>query len=281
MKHKKVSFPLKFLKAFLKFLVCFLCFFVYLFIAVLWCLILIFCRSSRRRSLTTRLIQLFARCLVSIMGIEIEIKGDFSSLHTSRKGFFFVSNHLSYLDGFILGSLFPVVYVTKMELKKWPLIGFMTEISGTFFVDRNHKGCLLGSIQEMAEALKAGRNVLYFPEGTSSNGENLLPFVPTFFEAPLAASACIVPISLSYQSVDGLPLTVNNRDKVYWYGEMTFLDHFFNLLTCRSIKATVRIHPCLKPPDIDDNYSRRMHRKQVCELAYEAVASGCCADKKG
>lgn len=228
-----------------------------------------------------RLAQLFARCLVFIIRVKIDIRGEIPKDNLCCQGRFFVSNHLSYLDGFVLGALFAVVYVTKMELKKWPLIGLMTEVSGTLFVDRDHKGCLLGAIQEIAETLKAGGNVLYFPEGTSSNGDRLFPFVPTFFEAPLAAGASIVPVSLIYQSVDKSPVTAANRDKVCWYGGMTFINHFFNLLSCRSIEVIVKIHPCLELPDTDDNFARRMQRKQICELAYKAIAKGCYGENRG
>ncbi len=272
---------MRYLKAFLKLAACFACFFSYLFIAVVLRFCFVFYKAPRRRSLTTKLTQLFARCLVFLMGIKIEVKGDISSLKVDCCGKFFVSNHLSYLDGFILGALFPVVYVTKTELKKWPLIGFMTEISGTLFVDRNHKGYLLGAIQEMAETLGAGGNVLYFPEGTSSNGDRLLPFVATFFEAPLAVGASVVPVSLSYRSVDGFSVAADNRDMIYWYGDMTFIDHFFNLLTCRSIKVIVQVHPCLKLPDIEDSFSRRMQRRHVCELAYKTILRGRYLEKKG
>lgn len=196
-------------------------------------------------------------------------------------GLFLVSNHLSYLDGFVLGALFPVVYVTKTELKKWPLIGFMTEISGTLFVDRSHKGCLLGAIQEIAETLKNGGNVLYFPEGNSSNGDRLLPFVPTFFEAPLAAGASITPATIMYQAIDNFPVTADNKDRIYWYGDMTFMDHFLTLLLCRSVDVVVKVHSCLQLPDIDDNFNRRMQRKQVCELVYEAIDGECHKNRKG
>lgn len=272
---------IKYLRAFLKFFACFLCFFAYFFVSSLSHLCFIFLKSAKRRSLMARLAQLFARCLIFIIRVKIDIRGEISNLNLSYQGSFFVSNHLSYLDGFVLGALFPVVYVTKMELKKWPLIGLMTEVSGTFFVDRDHKGCLLGAIQEIAETLKAGGNVLYFPEGTSSNGDRLLPFMPTFFEAPLAAGACVVPVSLVYQSVDKTPVAAVNRDKVYWYGDMTFINHFFNLLSCRSIEVIVKIHPCLESPDTEDNFTRRMQRKQICELAYKAIAKGYYEENRG
>lgn len=264
----------KYSRVFFRFFFCFLSFFIFLFLSGLFYFLFIFYKSSRRRSLMTRLVQLFARCLVSIMGVKIDVEGSVLHLNPDHQGVFFVSNHLSYLDGFVLGSLFPVVYVTKMELKKWPLIGFMTEISGTLFVDRNHKDCLLGAVQEMADTLKDGGNILYFPEGTSSNGDHLLLFMPTFFEAPLAAGARIVPVTLVYRAIDGSPVAADNRDKVYWYGEMTFLDHFFVLLSCRSVEVVVKVHSYLESPDTDDNFSRRMQRKQICELAREAVAKG-------
>jgi len=183
-------------------------------------------------------------------------------------GVFFVSNHVGYADGLVLGALFPVTYVSKSELKKWPLIGLMAEVSGTLFIDRLNKSRLSEYIGKMSAILKQGVNILFFPEGTSTNGEELLPFKTAFFQAPLGVCAPIVPVSIVYKSVNGQPLNKKNRDIIYWYGSMTFVNHFFKLLSCRYVEAEVKLHPELAREPSGDQSSVR---KLISESARAAI----------
>ncbi|HAJ57740.1 MAG TPA: hypothetical protein DCL35_08290 [Candidatus Omnitrophica bacterium] len=247
---------------------CFLCYFLSAFFASL---VFFFLKTPVKRLLVSRLIHIFNLCLVNIIGIRIKVTGAIGAVAAVGTGVFLVSNHLSYVDGFILGSLFPVIYVSKSDLKNWPLIGLMSDFSGTLYIDRNRKNHIAEYIGVIAETLSAGANVLFFPEGTSSNGDSLLPFKAAFFEAPLAAGAPIVPAAIIYSSVDGEPVGKNNRDRVYWHGDMTFADHFFRLLSCSRVDVEVRISPAIILKDEGD---RGPLRKRACESAYEAILKG-------
>lgn len=213
--------------------------------------------------------QIFARALVKIIGIRVEVSGEKYPPSSNGTGCLIVSNHLSYVDGFILGSLFPVIYVSKIELSKWPLIGFMCQAAGTLFIDREKKNRIAAAVATMAETLKNGANVLVFPEGTSTNGEALLSFQSAFFEA--AAAARVVPVAVVYQSIDGEVVTAENRDKIYWYGEMTFADHFFRLLGLDSVKA--RVHVCL-PVLAGEGDGRAGARKRLSDISYRLISDG-------
>lgn len=256
-------------------------------LAILFCFLVFFCavlalsfvclfsKPVSKRRLASRLIRVFCSCLVRILNIRLTVRGSLS-VEARSKGVFLVSNHLSYVDGFILGSLFPVIYISKSEIKKWPLIGLMTDFSGTLFIDRKRKNHVAEYIDEIAGTLSAGANVLYFPEGTSTNGEELLPFKAAFFEAPIVAGAPVVPVSLAYTAIDGKPLAKDNRDKIYWYGDMTFAGHFFRLMCCSSIEARVSIHPPLEPGPAED---RSIARKRLSEAAYTTIRQALCQNQ--
>lgn len=253
----------------LKLFLCLACFFLYLLIAFFASLILVFLKSSSKRRIISRLTQLFTRCLVRIIGVRVNLYGREFFTPAQGTGVFFASNHLGYLDGFILGSLFPITYVTKSEIRKWPLIGMMMEVSGTLFIERDKKNCVADIIGRIGCLLKDGGNVLFFPEGTSGNGEALKAFKSSFFDAPLQACAPIVPITINYKSVDGRAVTRDNRDFIFWYGEMTFADHFFRLLGRRSIDVDIRLHAPVKASHCAEGNGLR---KLVCDSTFEAVS---------
>lgn len=253
----------------LKLLLCFFCFLIYFFTVLNVSLFFIFLKSGHKRHIISRLIKVFALSLVRIINIRVKVSGDIGPYSANGQGVFLVSNHLSYVDGLVLGALFPLIYISKSELKKWPLIGQMTEFSGTLFIDRQRKNHIADYINKIADVLKEGVNVLFFPEGTSTNGEAFLPFKASFFEAPLRAAAPVVPVSITYNSIDSETVNKENRDSVYWYGEMTFADHFFRLLACRRIDVEVKIHAPVAVEKLEED--NILQRKRAAELAYAAI----------
>jgi len=224
-----------------------------------------FLKPPVKRHVITRLVKLFARALINIINIKIKVSGSWPVASKGGSGLFLVSNHLGYIDGFVLGATFPVVYVSKVELKKWPLIGLMTSISGTFFVDRQKNSQVSEYVSGIVRLIKEGNNVLFFPEGTSTDGSQLFNFKSAFFQAPLDAKAPIIPISIVYKTIDGESLSLQNRDTVYWYGDMTFADHFFKLLKSSSVEVEVKLHPAIAISD------KEILRKDVSDLTYKTI----------
>ncbi|MGH7772659.1 MAG: lysophospholipid acyltransferase family protein [Candidatus Binatia bacterium] len=209
----------------------------------------------------------FARLLCKILNIQIAVEGEQDRLESG--GNFIVSNHLGYVDGMVLGSLFPVIYVAKKEVRGWPLIGQWTALCGTVFVDRQRKDRIPLLVEEIAKKLRQNANVLIFPEGTSTNGESLLPFQSAPFAAALRARAPVAPVTLTYRGVDHRPLSSANRDLVYWYGDMEFVSHFWNLLALQSIEVSVKIRP-----EIETSLYRNssLGRKQLSQACHDSVS---------
>jgi 1-acyl-sn-glycerol-3-phosphate acyltransferase len=120
----------------------------------------------------------------------------------------------------------------------------------------------------MAQKLRQEANILLFPEGTSTNGERLLPFQTVPLAAPLRCRSIIVPTTLVYKSIEDRPVGPANRDLIYWYGDMDFVSHFWKLLTLRSIEVLVTIQPlveCFRYPDSSAG------RKKLAEDCYYRI----------
>jgi len=162
-----------------------------------------------------------------------------------------ICNHLSYLDILVLSSLTPAVFVSKHDVKFWPVFGQFAVLGGTVFVDRTRRFQVGRVNDEIATALKEGALVILFPEGTSSNGQTLLPFKSSLLE-PATDPAWPLAIGwIHYEIDDG-----DAGEEVCYWGGHTFFPHMLNLLSKRHVRAMVRFGQCSK---------RRNDRKELAQ----------------
>jgi lyso-ornithine lipid O-acyltransferase len=240
-----------------------LCFFGVLVVLHL-CISLL--RLPNRWKIISRWIRGFTWSMRRILNIKITVEGDTGQLE--RGGYVIISNHFGYLDGIVLGSLFPVVFVSKSEVKSWPVVGQWTTLCGTVFINRQRKDLIPLAVKEISEKLEQQANILLFPEGAATNGERMLPFQTAPLAAPLRSRAIIVPITLAYQSVEGQPVSAANRDLIYCYDDMPDASHFWKLLGLRRIEARVTIQPKVECSRYEDNSAGR---KRLAEDCYNRV----------
>ena len=212
-------------------------------------------KLPNRWEIISRLTYTFTFLLRTILNIRVTVAGDADQIEEGST--VIVSNHLSYVDGIVLGSIFPVVFVSKREVKKWPLIGLWTSLCGTVFINRQRKDQVRLLIVEMIRKLNEGVNILLFPEGRATNGERMLPFQTAPLAAPLRNRSIIVPVTLVYKSVDGKPVSKENRDLIYCYDDMDFVPHFWKLLSLRRIEALVTVQLKIDGSWYEDNSAGR------------------------
>jgi 1-acyl-sn-glycerol-3-phosphate acyltransferase len=194
------------------------------------------------------------------MGIEISVEGAFPVRGAV------ISNHLSYLDIVVFATLHPCVFVSKEEIRRWPVVGWMTTMSGTVYVARGHGGSAMRARKEMQAALDAGLPVVFFPEGTTSNGSQLLKFHSGLLSQVIAGGAPVTAAYLSYSFVadNGPDVSVAN-DVCYW-GNRNMLAHIFKFLALRGVRAEVRF------AEEPIAFSRDgLHRKMAAVEARSAV----------
>ena len=219
-----------------------------------------------RWKIVSRLNRTYTLLLRSILNIKVTIVGDEGQLE--RGGYVIIANHVGYIDGIVLGSIFPIVFVSKKEVRGWPIVGQWNILCGTIFIDRQHKALVGRMVQELSRKLKQEVNILLFPEGTSTNGEQMLPFQTVPLAAPLRSRSVIVPTTLVYKSIDDAPVSPANRDSLYWYGDMDFVSHFWKLLGLRSIEVLITIQPKIECFRYRDNSAGR---KKLAEDCYDRV----------
>jgi 1-acyl-sn-glycerol-3-phosphate acyltransferase len=238
-------------------------FFVLVAIVHLWISIL---GLPNRWKILSRLNRNYTLLLRLILNIKVTIAGDEGQFE--RGGYVIIANHVSYVDGIVLGSVFPIVFVSKREVKKWPIVGQWNVLCGTIFINRQRKKEVGALVREMTRKLRQEANILLFPEGTSTNGEKMLPFQTAPLAAPLRSRSIIVPVTLAYTTIDEQPVTAVNRDFVYWYGDMDFVTHFWDLLGRRGVEVLVTLQPKIECFRYADNSAGR---KKLAEDCYNRV----------
>jgi len=146
-----------------------------------------------------------------------------------------VANHLSYLDIVVISSVAPAVFVSKAEVKSWPVFGTLAKLGGTIFIQRERRLQVGAVNREIDAALNGGALAVVFPEGTSSDGESVLPFRASLLEPALRGGYQISIACLRYELDDG-----DAKTEVCYWGDRAFFPHLLNLLGKTTVRATLQ-----------------------------------------
>lgn len=157
----------------------------------------------------------------------------------------FVSNHVSWADILVIGSIVPIAYVSKSEIGSWPLVGTAAKSQRTVFVDRSRRQQTGDAIADIVDRLAGGTSVVLFAEGTSSDGNRVLPFRSALIGAVREAAArsehgiLIQPMSICYTALNGIPMGRQHRPTVAWYGDLDFMPHISAFIARGAVDAVV------------------------------------------
>lgn len=216
--------------------------------------------SGSRRTRAARRLRLFgcwARFVAQTIGLRCRIEGQ-----PPRGAGLLVANHLSYVDVVVLAALSDATFVAKAEVAGWPIVGSLCRFVGTVFVRRAGGEAVTSALMEIEAALDRGRLVVIFPEGTSTDGRQVLPFRPALLEAARLTDRPIGWAALSYFTASDLPPATR---AVCWWGDMTLVDHLYRLLQLPAIRVHVTFGAVETAGAAD--------RKQLARALHEAVMS--------
>lgn len=168
----------------------------------------------------------------------------------------YVSNHLSYIDIPVIGSILSASFISKAEVRKWPIIGDLAYVGDTIFIKRT-RSAAEQSLRDIKEALLKGRSLTLFPEGTSTSGQQVLPFKSTIFDLflsdELKDKVTIQPFTVTLMKSNGKkPETIEDFDLYAWYGNMDFEPHFWKLAKSKGVDILLTFHDPVLARDYDD-----------------------------
>lgn len=216
--------------------------------------------------------QWYHRQCCRILSFQVQVIGELSPARPTL----FVCNHSSYLDITILGSLIPGSFVAKSEVAEWPFFGALAKLQRTIFVDRRRRTTHTQR-DDLLRRLAEGGHVILFPEGTSNDGNRILPFRSALFsvaeprspegESGSTPELTVQPISVAYVRLNGLPIGHGLRPLFAWYGDMDLFGHLTSLAGLGALTVRVEFHPPVP-------FSRFGSRKALSEHCHRAVAEG-------
>ncbi len=190
----------------------------------------------------------------------------------------FVSNHCSYSDVTVLGSVISGSFVAKSEVARWPVFGYLAKLQNSVFVDR--AGIKAREQRDgMIQRLAAGDNLILFPEGTSDDGNRVLPFKSALFSVAQhrfenGDTVKIQPVTIAYTRLDGMPTGRALKPYFAWYGDMELVSHIWELAGLGLITVEIVFHTPVE-------MSAFGSRKALAAHCHEAVSAGLAAANAG
>jgi 1-acyl-sn-glycerol-3-phosphate acyltransferase len=241
----------------------------------LWTLVMIppvgLLLATARVHLCRRVGLFYWQVAVRIVGFRVVARGTVCP----DKPVLFVSNHASYLDVVILGSLVPAAFVAKKEVSAWPGIGLLSKLGRTVFVDRRPRKSLGQRNEMVARLASEGESLVLFPEGTSSDGNRVLPFKSALLSVaeicrPDGRPLAVQPVSIAYTLLDGMPLGRGWRPFYAWYGDMELASHLWTVLGLGRLTVEVDFLP---PVDLGQFASRKALADHCCTAIRQALVA--------
>lgn len=191
-----------------------------------------------------------AICL-QVLGIRLRVEG--LEHWRQEQAYMVVSNHLSYIDTLLFAAAGQVCLVSTMEVRGTPFVGWVVANAGCLFVERRSREKLREEIQFMADTLRSGFSLVFFPEGTSTNGSSVLEFKSSLFAPAQRGGVPVLPVVVQLERVNGEPVTAANRDLIAYHSDMELFPHLLQLAGSDRSEVTLKILP---PIPVEEKTSR-------------------------
>jgi len=197
----------------------------------------------------------WSRQLLTVLGVRLDIlqRGELMGL--------VVANHVSFLDIYVINTLTPAAFVSKDDVRAWPLIGWLCEHTDTIFLQRGNRNAAHHARHELAQHLTEGRLVALFPEGTTTNGAHVLPFHGALLQSAVDTGAPITPVVLRYADANGDPCL----DAAY-VGDTSLLECLWSIASSQSLVACTEV--------LEPMASNGQTRRRLAAEAHRRIAQG-------
>ena len=204
--------------------------------------------------------------ICGVFGLKVVVEG--TPLHDQQT--LFVCNHVSYLDIPVMASVLKASFVAKKEVSGWPVFGTLARLQQTAFISRSRNDAQKEK-NALTNMLASGKSVILFPEGTSTDGRDVVPFKSSLFSMTLDGNRngmLIQPVTLVVDSVDGRSANDQTARDVYaWYGDMTMPPHLSGFTASKGAVIRLVFHPPIDPAAYAD-------RKTLADDCWRIVQSG-------
>jgi 1-acyl-sn-glycerol-3-phosphate acyltransferase len=222
----------------------------------------------------------YQRQLSRLFGIRVRVIGE----PIQDRGVLMIANHTSYLDILAIGGSARLSFVAKAEVERWPLFGTFAKLQRTVFVNRERRTQTGDARDQIRDRLLEGDALMLFPEGTSSDGNFVLPFK----SALMGAAEVVVghdangkpiyppvqPVSVAYVRVHGMPMGRENRPLYAWYGDMDLVPHLWEGLVTGPLDVVIQFHPPLYVDQVGGRKALAQRTEKIVREGQVALLAG-------
>jgi len=220
------------------------------FTSVLFPLADLFLTKNHAKNIRDKLKNQWLKWVRAIINIHVEQQGELP-----ERTALVVSNHISWLDIVVLGLCFPPYFVAKRDILDWPVIGFIARQAGTIFIRRGDKQNILATAERMVWLLKQNSHIIAFPEGTTTNGDEVLGFHASLFQPAMLTKSLVQPVAIEYLGI--------TKTLAPFVGDDEFIPHLVKILSLEKIEVKVNFLPAINPSN--------KSRQAVCNESRAAI----------
>jgi 1-acyl-sn-glycerol-3-phosphate acyltransferase len=184
-----------------------------------------------------------------------------------------VANHTGFIDIFSLCSMMPNLFITSQEMHETPVFGLLTEFGGCAYVDRRNRSNIMKELEDIVEFLRIGFRVVLYPEATSYNAEEILPFKRTLLTAAAFAGVPILPCVFNFKTINGEPFSIKYRDSVCYYGDIPAHVSIWRALKLKEITVEVEFLKEVRTTPEDDRAKMADSIRQMIVEKFRPVSS--------
>lgn len=201
----------------------------------------------------------YHRLVARIMGMRVKVTGAIEP----GGGILIASNHISWIDIVSISTVGPISLIAKKQVDTWPFFGLLARLQETVYVERERRAKTAEQRDVIKDRLSDGDNIVLFPEGTSSDGNRVLPFKSALLSAAegkikgkdgIEKPIRVQPMSVAYTKLQGLPMNRDYRPFFAWYGDMDLIPHLLEAFSLGAIDCEITIHP---PMTVEQMGSRK------------------------
>lgn len=224
------------------------------------------CPASKARKKSDAIKTHWLKLFGAIVKLHVILEGELPG-----PGTLLVSNHISWLDIIVIGQYLPAYFVAKSDILSWPVIGYLSKQGGTIFIRRGDKKHIKATTEKMVWVLKQNSTIVAFPEGTTTQGDEVLGFHASLFQPALLTRAAIQPVLLQYQGVA--------KQHAPFIGDDNFIPHLIRMLSLDKIHVRVCFLPVVKSSG-RNRHSVSVEAREMIKIKLLASAKGNAADLK-
>jgi 1-acyl-sn-glycerol-3-phosphate acyltransferase len=221
----------------------------------------------------------YHRMVAWIMGMRVKKTGAIEN----GGGILIASNHISWLDIVSISTVGPISLIAKKQVDTWPFFGLLARLQETVYVERERRAKTAEQRDVIKDRLSQGDTIVLFPEGTSSDGNRVLPFKSALLSAAegtikgkdgIEKPIRVQPMSVAYTRIQGLPMNRDYRPFVAWYGDMDLIPHLLELFSLGPIDCEITIHPSMTVEQMGSRKALTMACEQIISASLSRSLAG-------